>query len=433
MNNAQTSEMYVLGTIIFKNDMYLKVADFLKEDDFYSTSHQLVYKAIKEAYKLGNRFDVFVIINMLQKQIKDKVVMETEILNIASCYEVATFDSHVKIVKEESNKRALQQLSKKILSDSSMKSSEIINDMQNLILNINSYDTTDRYISMTEAVEDTLKDIEKAYNTKSGITGISTGLETLDKVMNGIQKKEMTVFGARPSMGKTAFSLELIKNMEANILYVQLDMSINSMIQRMMGANTGINSGTISRGRLDDGQWTVLSEVSNYLSNKKNIFFYQPKKPTISKIMAKAKEIKIKEGLDIIIIDHIGKIVPETKGTKYEQMTTISNELKRIAIELDIGMIVLCQLNRRVEERNDKKPMLSDLRDSGAIEEDADNIGLLYREGYYKERERKKEEEKETLKNDILELNFLKVRNGQIANVNFEYNLETQLLTQIMD
>ena len=428
MNNSNNSEMYVLGTIIFKNDMYLKVADFLKEDDFYSTRHKLVYKAIKEAYKLGNSFDVYVIINMLQKSIEEKAITETEILNIASCCETATFDSHVKIVKEESNKRVLQQLSKKILSDSSMKSSEIINDMQNLILNINSYDTTDRYISMSEAVEDTLKDIEKAYNTKSGITGISTGLEKLDDAMNGIQRKEMTVFAARPSMGKTAFSLELIKNMEANILYVQLDMSINSMIQRMMGANTGINSGKISRGRLNDGQWTVLSEVSNYLSNKKNIFFYQPKKPTISKIMAKAKEIKIKEGLDIIIIDHIGKIIPETKGTKYEQMTTISNELKRIAIELDIGMIVLCQLNREVEKRYDKKPKLSDLRDSGAIEEDADNIGLLYREGYYKEREGGK-----ALKNDILELSFLKVRNGQLGNINFDYNLKTQLLTQIME
>ena len=166
---------------------------------------------------------------------------------------------------------------------------------------------------------------------------------------------------------------------------------------------------------------------------KNNIFFYTPKNPTINNILLKAKEIKAKYGLDVIIIDHIGKIKPTTKGNRYEQMTYISGELKRMALEMDIALIALCQLSRGTEGRQDKRPMLSDLRDTGAIEEDADNIGLLYRDGYYKAREEKENGTTEEGKSDILELHLLKVRNGRIGVIGFEYNLETQRLTQILN
>ena len=189
-----------------------------------------------------------------------------------------------------------------------------------------------------------------------------------------------------------------------------------------------IACGKVSRARLSDKEWQEVTKYYAYMVKNKKIDFYQHKRATVKAIRNKARELKLKKGLDVIIIDQIGKVVPEMKGSRYEQMTLISNELKRLAIELDVNVTVLCQLSRAVEQRSDKRPMLSDLRDSGAIEEDADNIGMLYRDGYYRARETGEE-----VTEDILEIDFQKVRNGRLAKVKFQYNLETQRLIQILN
>jgi replicative DNA helicase len=153
------------------------------------------------------------------------------------------------------------------------------------------------------------------------------------------------------------------------------------------------------------------------------LFFYSPSSATIGKIRAKAKEIKIQHGLDVIILDHIGKLKPEVKGGKYEQTSDNSMKVKQVARELDVAFVALCQLSRAVEQRQDKHPIMADLRDSGSIEEDADIISMLYREGYYKAREKG-----ERIRDDTLEVSFQKVRNGRLGTVKFHYDLETQKL-----
>ena len=169
-----------------------------------------------------------------------------------------------------------------------------------------------------------------------------------------------------------------------------------------------------------------VRDTFNYIAaKKKNIFIYEPSSITINEIRLVAKEVQLKHGLDVIIIDHIGKIKPSTKGTRYEQMNVISNELKAIAKELNIAMVGLCQLSRATEQRSDKRPLLSDLRDTGSIEQDADVIGLLYREGYYKARE-----EGADIQDDVLEINFAKNRNGRTGAIYFNYNLPTQRLSE---
>ena len=426
------SELIVLGTIIADNNYLLKAIDLIKPNDFYKTSHKVIFEKMLELYKSNTEFDSIVLVNNLMQEIKKGVTTVTELTEISTREEPSTFKAHLKLIKEDSNNRKLNNVLKQLVN-SDLDSNSKIEKLQNAILDITSSSEEDTHITINQAVSNTLKKIEQAANSNNGITGISTGIIELDNSLNGLERGTMTVLGARPSMGKTALSLEILRGLEVNVLYIQLDMTIEGMTQRLISSISNIENRYVGRGKLNDDEWRKVIKAVGFLEKKNNIFFYTPKNPTINNILLKAKEIKAKYGLDVIIIDHIGKIKPITKGNRYEQMTYISGELKRMALEMDIALIALCQLSRGTEGRQDKRPMLSDLRDTGAIEEDADNIGLLYRDGYYKAREEKENGTTEEGKSDILELHLLKVRNGRIGVIGFEYNLETQRLTQILN
>lgn len=426
------SELIVLGTIIADNNYLLKAIDLIKPNDFYKTSHKVIFEKMLELYKSNTEFDSIVLVNNLRQEIKKGVTTVTELTEISTREEPSTFKAHLKLIKEDSNNRKLNNVLKQLVN-SDLDSNSKIEKLQNAILDITSSSEEDTHITINQAVSNTLKKIEQAANSNNGITGISTGIIELDNSLNGLERGTMTVLGARPSMGKTALSLEILRGLEVNVLYIQLDMTIEGMTQRLISSISNIENRYVGRGKLNDDEWRKVIKAVGFLEKKNNIFFYTPKNPTINNILLKAKEIKAKYGLDVIIIDHIGKIKPITKGNRYEQMTYISAELKRMALEMDIALIALCQLSRGTEGRQDKRPMLSDLRDTGAIEEDADNIGLLYRDGYYKAREEKENGTTEEGKSDILELHLLKVRNGRIGVIGFEYNLETQRLTQILN
>lgn len=426
------SELIVLGTIIADNNYLLKAIDLIKPNDFYKTSHKVIFEKMLELYKSNMEFDSIVLVNNLRQEIKKGVTTVTELTEISTREEPSTFKAHLKIIKEDSNNRKLNNVLKQLVN-SDLDSNSKIEKLQNAILDITSSSEEDTHITINQAVSNTLKKIEQAANSNNGITGISTGIIEFDNSLNGLERGTMTVLGARPSMGKTALSLEILRGLEVNVLYIQLDMTIEGMTQRLISSISNIENRYVGRGKLNDDEWRKVIKAVGSLEKKNNIFFYTPKNPTINNILLKAKEIKAKYGLDVIIIDHIGKIKPITKGNRYEQMTYISGELKRMALEMDIALIALCQLSRGTESRQDKRPMLSDLRDTGAIEEDADNIGLLYRDGYYKAREEKENGTTEEGKSDILELHLLKVRNGRIGVIGFEYNLETQRLTQILN
>lgn len=426
------SELIVLGTIIADNNYLLKAIDLIKPNDFYKTSHKVIFEKMLELYKSNMEFDSIVLVNNLMQEIKKGVTTVTELTEISTREEPSTFKAHLKIIKEDSNNRKLNNVLKQLVN-SDLDSNSKIEKLQNAILDITSSSEEDTHITINQAVSNTLKKIEQAANSNNGITGISTGIIEFDNSLNGLERGTMTVLGARPSMGKTALSLEILRGLEVNVLYIQLDMTIEGMTQRLISSISNIENRYVGRGKLNDDEWRKVIKAVGSLEKKNNIFFYTPKNPTINNILLKAKEIKAKYGLDVIIIDHIGKIKPITKGNRYEQMTYISGELKRMALEMDIALIALCQLSRGTESRQDKRPMLSDLRDTGAIEEDADNIGLLYRDGYYKAREEKENGTTEEGKSDILELHLLKVRNGRIGVIGFEYNLETQRLTQILN
>ncbi|WP_300259705.1 DnaB-like helicase C-terminal domain-containing protein [Clostridium sp.] len=419
------SEEAILGTITANNKYMLKVIGELEEKDFYNSKNQMIYRAMCNLYKNSISFDVVVLSEKLSNEVKNGAITLTDIAEKTSHIDYGTLLSHVKIVKEKSRERKLVNACHRVISSEGNVNSKI-NYLQNELLEVNQVNRKDSIKNISDVMFDTLEGIENTYNNEMGVRGFKTGILSLDKVMNGLNKKDFIVFGARPSMGKTAFSLAILNNIEVNTLYIQLDMSTEGMGQRLLAMNSGIENTVLARGKLNNNEWDKVRDTFNYITaKKKNIFIYEPSSITINEIRLVAKEVQLKHGLDVIIIDHIGKIKPSTKGTRYEQMNVISNELKVIAKELNIAMVGLCQLSRATEQRSDKRPFLSDLRDTGSIEQDTDVIGLLYREGYYKARE-----EGTDIQDDVLEINFAKNRNGRTGAIYFDYNLPTQRLTE---
>lgn len=424
-NQIIENEMCVLGTIINNNDYFLKTVGVINAEDFYIDKHRMLFKAIESLFKSDKEFDSIILSIYLEKPIQDGKITITDISNISSYGEKSTFKTHLNILAENGRKRKLKKLCQEILN-SDISSKDIISKMENGISsNSNFVKDKNRIMSIKEVMENQLLEIEKAYNSKDGFTGISTGIFLLDNRMNGFERKELNIIAARPSCGKTAFSIKILNGLEGNVLYIQSDMKVGAMANRMMSLDTKIENGKISRGKMNDNEWIDLGVSAGRYSMKENINFIETGGITIQEIRQKVKELKVKDKIDVLMIDHIGKIVPENGGSGYEQISKISSELKRIAIEFDINVTALCQLSRKVEERNDKRPFLSDLRDSGRIEEDADNILLLYRDGYYNGLTESQI--------DILECNIAKCRNGRVGIIEFEYNLKTQEIAEILD
>ena len=420
---ALDSERAILGTILSDNKYITKVVGAIEEKDFYSAKHKVIYKTIVNLFKKNMPTDVTVLATVLESQIKNKIITYSDLTSLLAFVSFGSLESHIALVKEKSRLNKLVVACNNVLKDEKLKVDEKIDYMQNSLLEINSSSNKNNVLNMNKLMELTMETINN--NFGRDFTGISTGIRKIDNVMNGLQKKDFIVFGARPSIGKTALSLELIKNIKENVLYIQLDMSASAMGQRLIANLTGIENGKIARAKLNDEEVDKVIKAQLEIMKKENLFLYEVPSITINEIRLKAKEIQIKHGLDVIVIDHIGKIKPSTKGTRYEQMSVISNRLKSLAKELNVALVGLCQLSRAVEQRNDKIPCLSDLRDTGSIEEDADTIGLLYREGYYKARE-----EGTDIKDDILEINFAKNRNGRTGTIELKYNLQTQRLSE---
>ena len=418
---ALDSERAILGTILSDNKYITKVVGALEEKDFYSTKHKVIYKTIVNLFKKNMQVDVTVLATVLENEIKNKIITYSDLTSLLAFVSFGSLNSHITLVKEKSRLNKLVGACNNVLKDEKLKVDEKIDYMQNSLLEINSSSNKNNVLDMGKLMELTMETINN--NFGRDFTGISTGIRKIDNVMNGLQKKDFIVFGARPSIGKTALSLELIKNIKENVLYIQLDMSAAAMGQRLIANLTGIENGKIARAKLNEQEVDKVIKAQLEIMKKENLFLYEVPAITLNEIRLKAKEIQIKHGLDVIIIDHIGKIKPSTKGSRYEQMSTISNGLKSLAKELNVALVGLCQLSRATEQRSDKRPLLSDLRDTGSIEEDADTIGLLFREGYYKARE-----EGTDIQDDILEINFAKNRNGRTGAIELKYNLPTQRL-----
>lgn len=416
------AEQEVLGAILIKNDNLIEVIDILDTQDFFSEKHRLLYEAMKALYAQEKPIDITTLMDYFRNDLSSIGGFSylTNLINSA-----VTFNKqHVNIIKEKSHARTLQHLLIKSLKDLETKPfKEVLIELQDKSLNIDTIEQN-YFVNDVELMTKTMDMIQANYERGGGIIGISTGIKAIDTAINGLQKKKLYVIAGRPGMGKSALAINICQNVSKThkVDYYSLEMSEEELGLRRLAMTALIDSAKIERGQLTEKEWLRVTQKMSEISKNGCITNCKPK-IHINSIRAQAKKRKLQGGLDLIIVDHLGLMDYTGMGdTLREQTSKVCEELKNIAKEFDIPVIILSQLNRGVEQRADKRPMLSDLKETSGIEENADVVMLLYRDEYYN---------KQTADKNIIECNIAKQRGGRTGVVRLAWMGDYQKIADI--
>lgn len=412
------AEESVLGSILFKPDSLTKIVDLVKETDFYKPAHSVIYSAMLSCYEKGQVIDPVILVDNIKRENKNlnSIGGEETILNILkSVPNSANVESYAKIVKEKSTLRNLINVSTKIIeiaTDAKDEVHNILDKAENLIFNISQDNERKEVIHVKDLINKELARLEDVYKNKGMVTGIASGLKSLDKVIAGFQPSDLSIIAARPSMGKTAFALNVAYNasliQKQKVLIFSLEMSDSQIFQRLVSMGSQVSLTKLRNGFLTEEEWSRVGLVTSRLAESE-IYVADTPSITVMEIRALSRRLKSSQGLDMILIDYLQLISGNRgKDNRQQEISDISRSLKGLARELGVPILLLSQLSRAPEQRSDRRPILSDLRDSGAIEQDADVVLFLYRDEYYNETSDKK---------GIAEIKIGKQRNGPIGKV----------------
>ena len=386
------SEQSILGSILLDKEAIITVTETIQPEDFYKEAHKIIYECMMKLNNKNEPIDLITLTEELRKQGHLEDV--GGISYITSLSTIVPTTSNVKyysdIVKEKSVLRKLIKVSNDILNlgyDSSTKVEDILEKAEKQIFDISQEKSSEDFQSINSVLMDTYDMIERLYTSKEEITGITSGFEDLNKKINGLQRTDLILIAARPAMGKTAFSLNLVQNAalkgNASVAVFSLEMSKEQLVQRMLSAQSHVELKKIKNGNLDENDWPRIIDAMSVLSNA-NIYIDDTPGIKISELRSKCRKLKIEKGLDLILIDYLQLMEGDNNNeSRQQEISKISRSLKIIAKELNCPVVALSQLSRAPEQRSDHRPMLSDLRESGAIEQDADIVMFLYRDEYY--------------------------------------------------
>ncbi|WP_209013975.1 MULTISPECIES: replicative DNA helicase [Clostridium] len=407
--NNIDAEQAIIGCIMSNADKLLEVELILLPEDFYVDKHKKIYEVVISLFNRSIGTDLVTVLEeMRKKNLLDKCGGVTYVTELATSYfESINIKTYANIVKEKANRRRLIKASKSLLEGAyeaeDIKS--VIDNTENDLYQISSNQNKNDFVPIDKAVEKAFINLEKRFNNGGDLIGLSSGFQDLDKITCGLIKKDFVIIAARPSMGKTALALNIgqAASKDASVAIFSLEMSNDQLTDRLLSAKCLIEYLKVKTGQLNDKEFEDISIGANDLMTRKLVL--DDTTTLLSDIKAKCRKLKIQKGLDVVIIDYLQLIRTTLKTSSREQeVSNISRELKALAKELDITMIALSQLSRAPEQRADHRPILSDLRESGSIEQDADVIHFLYRDEYYN---------KETEDKNIAEVITAKNRNGQ--------------------
>ena len=411
------SEQSILGSIILDKDAIITVAETINPSDFYKEAHKIIYESMLSLNSNNEPIDLITLIEELRKE--GHLDNIGGISYLTSLSTIVPTTSNVKyyanIVKEKSVMRQLIKASNEIINlgyDASTDVQEILNKAEKNIFDISQEKSGDDIQPINAVLQDTFDMIEKLCTEKKEVTGITTGFKDLNKTINGLQRTDLILLAARPAMGKTAFSLNLVQNAalkgDASVAVFSLEMSKEQLVQRMLSAQSNVELSKIKTGTLGESDWPRIIDGMAVLSEAK-IFIDDTPGIKISEIRSKCRRLKMEKGLDLILIDYLQLMEGEGKNeNRQQEIAKISRSLKILAKELDCPVVALSQLSRSPELRKDHRPILSDLRESGSIEQDADIVMFLYRDEYYHDDSEKK---------NIGEVIVAKNRHGETGNV----------------
>lgn len=412
------AEQSVLGSMIMDHDAVIVASEILRASDFYRPDHAQIFAAIMELYTSGNPIDLITIQDKLvQHGVLEQVGGLSYIADLASSVPTsAHIKQYAKIVQEKATLRKLIKVS----TDISAKSYEgeepldnIMNFAEKSIFDVLQNKKTEDFTGIDEIVLTSIEKIEEAHKSKGGITGIETGFIDLDHRTAGLQPSDLVLVAARPSMGKTAFSLNIIQTAgiknKKSVAVFSLEMSKDQLVSRMLCAEAMVDSQKARTGMLEPADWERIGQsLPNITSSR--IFIDDTPGINVMDMRAKCRRLKMEKGLDLIMIDYLQLMsgVGDSGASRQQEISDISRSLKALAREMQAPVIALSQLSRACEQRTDHRPMLSDLRESGAIEQDADVVMFLYRDEYY---------HPDTEKKNVGEVIIAKQRNGPTGTV----------------
>lgn len=415
------AEQAVLGAILLDSDALVTVMERVSSDDFYRGSHQRIFEAMIELAQEDEPVDLITLTARLQnKQELEEAGGVTYLSELANAVPTAAnVDYYAQIVEEKSMLRRLIRTATQIVSNGYASSEDVglmLNDAEQRILEISQRRSSSGFVSIRDVLMEVFERVEFLYSHKGGTTGIPSGFHDLDKMTSGFQRSDLIIVAARPSVGKTAFALNIAQNVgvraKETVAIFSLEMGAAQLVQRMVCAESNVDAQRMRTGFLESDDWEKLTMAIGALSEA-NIYIDDSPGITVADIRAKCRRLKQEKGLGMILIDYLQLISGRGKGdNRQQEVSEISRTLKQIARELDAPVIALSQLSRGVEQRQDKRPMMSDLRESGSIEQDADIVAFLYRDDYY---------DKETEKKNIIEIIIAKQRNGPVGTVELAF------------
>ncbi len=388
-------EEAVLGALMLEKDALTIVIDILQPESFYKDQHKEIYAAIQELFKNSEPVDMLTVTNQLRKDGKLEFVggayYITELTR--GITSAANIEFHARIVSEMSIKRELIRIASEIQKDAFEDTTDVfqlLDKTEQSLFEVSESNIRKNYDNMRSLMGKAIAELEERKNHTDGLTGIPSGLSALDRVTSGWQKSDLVIIAARPAMGKTAFVLSVMRNAAADfdrpVAIFSLEMSSVQLVNRLISAEAELESEKIKKGDLSDHEWQQLIHKTNKLTNAP-IFIDDTPALSILELRAKCRRLKAQSDIQMIIIDYLQLMSGDAGkggGNREQEIASISRALKGIAKELDVPVIALSQLSRAVETRGgDKRPQLSDLRESGSIEQDADMVMFLYRPEYY--------------------------------------------------
>ena len=423
----QEAEQSVLGAVFLEPQSLISVAEIVNPEDFYRIAHQKIFQTMINLSDRGKAIDVVTVTEELsaKKELEDVGGLSylTEIANAVPT--AANVGHYAHIVEEKALLRRLIRVATSIVEDGFTREDEVeelLAEAEKKMMEVSSRKNAGDFIHIKDVLVKTYDNIELLHTRKGDVTGVPTGFRDLDKITAGFQRNDLIIVAARPSVGKTAFALNVAQNVatktDENVAIFSLEMGAEQLVMRMLCAEGNIDAQVLRTGALQNEDWRKLTMAMGSLSNA-GIFIDDTPGIRVNDIRAKCRRLKQEYGLGMIMIDYLQLIAGTGKAgeNRQQEVSDISRSLKGLARELEVPVIALSQLSRGVEQRQDKRPMMSDLRESGSIEQDADIVSFLYREDYY---------DKETEDQNMIEIIIAKQRNGPTGTVKLafvkEYN-----------
>lgn len=414
------AEQSVLGSLLIDRDAIIKVAAFLRSEDFFANANGLIYQGILDLYNRREPTDIVTLTDELQRRSQfDQAGGLSYLTSLLNAVPTAVhIEYYARIVERTSTLRRLITAGAKVVDigfQEGIDTEDALDEAERAIFDVSQRRQTKDFVSMGEVLDAFFDRIDYLQQNRGEVVGVATGFSDFDQMTGGLQRSDLIIVAARPSMGKTSLALGMAYGAaighKKTVGIFSLEMSAEQLVQRVLSMETGVDSHRLRLGQIDDNEWDRISRAFGRLSEAP-IFVDDSAAGSIMDIRSKSRRLQAEQGLDLIIVDYLQLMSGRRTENRVQEISEISRGLKGLARELNVPVVALSQLSRAVESRADHRPMLSDLRESGSIEQDADIVLFIYREDKYDDESEKK---------GIAEIIVAKHRNGPVGSVNLRF------------